>query len=505
MFNGLGRRLVGIFITVGVFALFIGSMTYVAARGDQPEYEVLFKLPVGEKGVMYSPAGEEMLQWGPKALAVAPDGTFIIADTVANNLLQVNSTGEIIDRIDLSKLAVGVTDLETTEEGIFALDSAAPEPSVLHLTYSGDLVARYKIPFKEQFLISVTGLVLNNNNELFIEDQAQITDKLLDSTGQLTVDEQGNTGIQAVDGFPVGKHTIYVPESSVDQQIDHDGTILIGGKSVDITVEQDFGGIQIVGARSDQSFYAQVSELSNDTTDALLVDTVLHHYSIDGHLIGVARVPLQEQFVHVDNPIALSKDKAVYALLTQPDHVSVVQLNFSDTLASILLVKSQLDGKVPESRPDEITPCTIYRHYISQNAHRYISTSKYLDSDNTDGSCPGRGKPHYIGRPGTYLSVPYDWNGWVLDSSYKAKMDENYQAGDIGTAGVESCLRGVDCSGFVTRAWGRSDKKYGTSTLHEISTALADKWSLKEGDIMNYSSSHVRLIRLDKVSLHCFI
>ncbi|NOK60721.1 MAG: hypothetical protein GFH27_549297n322 [Chloroflexi bacterium AL-W] len=497
MFNRLSRQLAGMFIIMGLFALFIGPMTYVRAQGNQSEYKVLFKLPIDEEGVMYSPAGEEMLQWGPKALAVAPDGTFIIANTVANNLLRINQTGEIIDKIDLSELAVGVTDIETTEEGIFALDSAAPEPSVLHLTHTGDLIARYNIPFKEQFLISVTGLVLNDNDELFIEDRAQITDKLLDSTGQLAADEQGNTGIQAVDGFSVGGHTIHIPKSSVAQETKHDETILIGGNSVDIAVEQDLGGVQIVGAHSAKSFYAQVTELSNDAAGTLLVDTVLHQYSVDGQLLGLARIPLQEQFVRVDNPIALGEN-AAYALLTEPEYISVVQLNLYDTLPSILPVKSRQDDKTQEIQHGEsgVNSCSIYRQYISQNAYSYISASKYLNVTNTDGDCAGRSKPRYIGGPGTYTGVPYDWGGNNTAADYTSAMDDGYKAGNTNTAyGKLGCSRGVDCSGLVTRAWGRSDKKYGTSTLPEISTALPDQWSLKEGDIMNDFVTHVFLIR----------
>jgi hypothetical protein len=119
--------------------------------------------------------------------------------------------------------------------------------------------------------------------------------------------------------------------------------------------------------------------------------------------------------------------------------------------------------------------------------------SKYLSATNTDGSCSGRGKPRYIGGAGTYRSVAYDWGGFSSRSQYNTAMSPGTgKAGDINTAGVESCSYGLDCSGFVSRAWQKTTK-YGTSTLSQVSWQMSSTSSLREGDVMNKSGSHVVL------------
>ena len=90
-------------------------------------------------------------------------------------------------------------------------------------------------------------------------------------------------------------------------------------------------------------------------------------------------------------------------------------------------------------------------------ANQYKDNSKYLNATNTDGACAGRDKPRYIGGAGVYSSVAYDWGGFDTVGGYNGYMDPNtYQAGDINTAASESCSRGVDCAGFVSRVWGLS-------------------------------------------------
>jgi PKD repeat protein len=51
----------------------------------------------------------------------------------------------------------------------------------------------------------------------------------------------------------------------------------------------------------------------------------------------------------------------------------------------------------------------------------------------------------------------------------------------------------VDCSGFVSRAWGLTTK-YSTTTLENISTAYSSPTLVLPGDIFDYSGSHTRLV-----------
>ena len=51
---------------------------------------------------------------------------------------------------------------------------------------------------------------------------------------------------------------------------------------------------------------------------------------------------------------------------------------------------------------------------------------------------------------------------------------------------------GVDCSGFVSRAWGLGSHN-GTSKLASTAASCPSLFDLKPGDILNRPGSHVRL------------
>lgn len=95
-------------------------------------------------------------------------------------------------------------------------------------------------------------------------------------------------------------------------------------------------------------------------------------------------------------------------------------------------------------------------------------------------------------KPGTtYQGVAYNWGGWDTIDAYRAKIKAGAIAGTTKEV-VHQEFAGVDCSGFVSRCWGLTRRRYSTYDMYKISTEIA--WSeLKPGDIMNKPHSHVRL------------
>jgi hypothetical protein len=67
-----------------------------------------------------------------------------------------------------------------------------------------------------------------------------------------------------------------------------------------------------------------------------------------------------------------------------------------------------------------------------------------------------------------------------------------YYAGDANDTltSPTSCGRGVDCSGFITRVWGRTTK-LGTSTIPGVAASTSSAWQV--GDVYNYEGSHVTM------------
>jgi hypothetical protein len=61
------------------------------------------------------------------------------------------------------------------------------------------------------------------------------------------------------------------------------------------------------------------------------------------------------------------------------------------------------------------------------------------------------------------------------------------QAGNMNTNSVLGCAYGVDCSGYVSRVWGRTNK-LGTSNIPSYASRID---VLAPGDVYNQSGSHV--------------
>ncbi|MBK8148496.1 MAG: VCBS repeat-containing protein [Acidobacteria bacterium] len=141
----------------------------------------------------------------------------------------------------------------------------------------------------------------------------------------------------------------------------------------------------------------------------------------------------------------------------------------------------------------------ITRDQIIANAVPYTSQTWTATSANRWFGIACGGKtiqtPAWV-QVGENVSMPYCWGGWTTTSAIQGYLDLGRSAGDNDTEtafGAEpSCAVGLDCSGFVSRAWGLTTKQ-ATSTLPGISTTKPLSQT-QPGDIVNIVSNHTRLI-----------
>jgi len=140
----------------------------------------------------------------------------------------------------------------------------------------------------------------------------------------------------------------------------------------------------------------------------------------------------------------------------------------------------------------------ISKEIVLQTAYGYVSHSWTASADNIwlPEFCGGKTveTPQWVGI-GTNTSVPYCWGGYVSVSEFDAGIEGKKSAGDRNTSssyGAPDCATGVDCSGFVSQAWGVA--RYTTSSLSAISEQLSSYRDLEEADVVNKSGSHVRMI-----------
>ena len=98
-------------------------------------------------------------------------------------------------------------------------------------------------------------------------------------------------------------------------------------------------------------------------------------------------------------------------------------------------------------------------------------------------------------------AVPYKWGGFDSVAQFQLRLSSPRPAlaGDVCTcreARFNGCIvdraAGIDCSGFVSRAWGLKEH-VGTYGLAKMATPLPSLFDLKPGDILNRPGNHVRL------------
>jgi hypothetical protein len=155
--------------------------------------------------------------------------------------------------------------------------------------------------------------------------------------------------------------------------------------------------------------------------------------------------------------------------------------------------------------------CEYQRHTWPLAAAQLTPIDPQLCPCGTTGACKKwKAPPALAGRVGQEITaLPYNWGGADRLDHFDQKISAQRPAGQVCTnskgGGViydpanvvnDTYTAGVDCSGFVLRAWGwpGSGHPYATSTLTTIANNLASVLDLRPGDVMNDAGSHVRMI-----------
>jgi hypothetical protein len=453
--------------------------TLVYAQDTGQNHEILFSIPVGDEGIHYSGTEHpDMLVWGPAAITVAPDGNFWIADTAGNQLLQYDPEGTLLNKISIEDLVVGAGDIEVTSKGIWVLDEASEPPKVVHVGLDGKNPRAYELPKGLRREDGLSGIALGGGNQILVELKGgSKVIRFLTSDGKVNP--------QPVAGYLYDGKVYKAQPADLKSKNVSRGLITAGDKPIEVTVTHELGGLRLLGRHTDSSVFVLLEELVVDR--ALRVDQTVRHYDAAGGLVGVARIPISDQYTTVSHGLAIGTDGATYALITKPDHAEIQRLRFSEEISSILPTSPMIDANENILPGGESVLACRSRDTMISTASGYTGNYRNLNNTNINGSCTNRTKPHYLGSAGNYWSVSYDWDGFDTVSGWNNYMTNNYQAGDIDTTGNEGCSRGVDCSGFVSQVWGLTSK-YGTCSLDTISTQLSSTSQLLKGDIMNRCS-----------------
>lgn len=263
------------------------------------------------------------------------------------------------------------------------------------------------------------------------------------------------------------------------------------------------GTVEFLEVDNNDRFYVLAEDIPSSGKGA---STYVIRYASNGRFEGVyelplANTPLTRRFV------AVSGDGDVYFLRTRPDKVEVLGVGFratrdlspaasrtsaaSDTPSA---TASKFDG-IAAVRPSNRQQA-IETAFAFEGVQWKLTPANY--GSDPDTACSGFNRirrPWYLeGKVNQEVrGVPYCWGCHGSLATFRAQMARGTKAGNVCTHNApRPDVAGVDCSAFVSAAWGLS-VHYTTAAIPAIAKPIGNPWELKPGDALNKPGSHVML------------
>jgi hypothetical protein len=449
---------------------------------------------------------EEEEVWGPAAFVIDERGHNWLADGPGHKLLVIDDDGAIVDRYDLDGLVRGVADIEVTATHVYVLTVGGDSP-VIARTGRHDVASSAWETFDLPEGI----------------DGRMVTGLRQDAAGAVTVEIAlgrehlalfaADGGAIAAPGAPTAIHQVagrsvevrgYRGEPGGDPTR---GVLLVDGVEVaSVTTAGMLGGFSLLGTTADDHLWIRVADVAF-AGEAIQTRSLAYRFALDGTLVQLVEMPMDDQLVWVEHRLTIEPDGDLRVLSTGADEASLRRPKELGITAGPLpprpgttpyLPKLGVAEPPPPVQGDDAAPRNLCmsREEIMQRAYEYANYEAVYNQAHMKG-CSGRTPVAYfqnrLGQP--IRGVAYKYAGHIEVSTYHDAVANNYTVGDLNTKTdkvVDGCSYGVDCSGFVSKAW-RSGH-YATATLHNVSHNTGSYDDLKPGDALNKPGSHVRLV-----------
>lgn len=229
-------------------------------------------------------------------------------------------------------------------------------------------------------------------------------------------------------------------------------------------------------------------------------------YSPKGVQDSVFDIPFSETLALSRRFITISPDGDVYFLRTASSEVELIGVGSRPVRAADVIDNPNLPRLADQTAGMSKAPIAavraLTRQQVLQNAFAFEgvqwSVTPAVYGRDPDTSCSGFNR---IRRPG-YLSgklnqevrgVPYCWGCHGSLNQFLANISNGMLAGNVCTHNnPRPDTTGVDCSAFVSAAWGLSTH-FTTAAIPGITEQLENAWELQPGDALNKPGSHVML------------
>ena len=263
------------------------------------------------------------------------------------------------------------------------------------------------------------------------------------------------------------------------------------------------GTIAFLDADTDGRFYVLAENIPLKIEDQAFA--FVARYGAKGALEGIFEVPLSSTTVS-RRCVTISPTGDVYFLKTLKKSVDIVGLGFrAMPEAKFIELPRRMNASLlawtdPKSIGVALGPLT--RAKIIATALQYekytwrVTAPSYGNDGELCSGFNGRSRvPAYmLGKEGQPVQgVPYCWGCQGSVRSFVDRVNKGTLAGNVCTRNdPRTDAAGVDCSSFVSAAWGLSTH-FSTAVIPAISNRLSNPWDLLPGDALDKPGSHVVL------------
>jgi hypothetical protein len=274
------------------------------------DYEAVLSIPADAAGIPYRDPGlSDFLPTGPTAMTVGDDGVIYLADPIGGRIIGFDPSTDDRSEIDLAALAIGpILALDGDESGLMALEvDVSPSPPVYRAhRIDGSTILSYPLGAGLRLETGLSGARLDDGGGIVVELEggAALFSVGLDGTTPIGALHEGNRE------FVLG-----------------DREIIVDGTTVRPPMRGDLGGVRLLAARPDGSWYLVQDDVIS--TSPIEVEVWVRYYGPDDQLVASARVPIEERYYVPEQELAVGPDGEVYYLLPRSDVIDVVVLGFT--------------------------------------------------------------------------------------------------------------------------------------------------------------------------------
>lgn len=448
---------------------------------------LLYEIPVGEGDgkCFINFGGIGGFVEGPEAIASSDDGRLYVLDSGQSQILEIEADGTV-GTIHIPDADYPL-DMAVYDDCFVILDS---EPTILILDSYGELVGKMDLP-DGMGSRQVMSLFARDDEIGFVtvenEEYVSITDVEFE---RLLSGAENEASVQCVADEAEKLDSRFLNEAvSFEQGIAGPNQMLIQlSNDNDITIETDYmiGVVQTFSDGAD--IYAVVEEVSLYTS-VVLVESSIRKYDTSGRLLGMNRLPTDNNVLYPDNAVEVTRNGAILYMAPCEDAVRIYQITLGDSYdsqldemseATLQSISTQISDDIgiselhsagygsPLSRSTVRTRAKAMANYSwTWNPVKY---DHYIDGTDRNESVDPRPSHLSPTESHTVTGIPYMWGGW--DSQYSSTDDAPWSTfagalsyyttygplvGDTGESNAalhDGLGAGIDCAGFVSAASG---------------------------------------------------